>query len=252
MRQSYGAGTEGVRVGGVSVTAVGINSLVKLAKLLTTLDKDALIKFRAMNERLKPTFQVKLKEYMQKSCADKAGIHRNREKGLKWISNTLDVIPGGLGRGISSLQVIVKDKQAQKFAHIYDVGGVILPKRAEHLAVPTHQLRSGIGIPLHYNLEQPPEEVLNLVQARGMKTVTIPLKTGDKMIIGRIKELGSASKSIYKNIPLYLLTHSVAVTPTYWARDGLYEFTQNYAIPTLVKEGQIEFRKMQKELISGT
>lgn len=252
MKTASGIGSEGIKVRGVKVTAVGINGLVKLSKLISKLDEDVTIKFREMNKRLKPIFQAKLKEYMQKSCIEKAGQYKNRAKGLKWIGNTLDVIPGGLGSGVSALQVIVKDKESQKFAHIYDVGGTILPKRATNLAIPTHQLRGGFGLPLNYSRDLPPEEVLNLVQASGIKTVMIPLKTGDKMIIGRIKNSGNFGKTSYKNIPLYILTKSVVVDPTHWARDGLYNFVQQYALTTLVFEGNKEFKKIQKELTHVT
>jgi hypothetical protein len=257
MAKVYGQSAGGGRTGGYKITAIGINHLVKLAKQLEGMKGNAVFRFRELNKQLKPVLMQDLKYSMVSSCHKKAGLFASKAKGLQWVGNTLDVIPGGVGSGISGMQVIVTDKNAAKFAKIYDTGGVIVPKgTSKYLAVATWQLKKGAtpGVSLGYSRDVLPKDTLSLFHARNIKTVSIPLKgAGDrKLIIGKFPGLTSSGTKFNAQIPLFLLTKSVTVTPTHWASDGMKSFIHDFALPKLTKAARHEFTVMAYELGHGS
>lgn len=257
MAKVYGTGVGGGRTGGFKITAIGVNHLVKMAKQLNDMQQKVAFRFRELNKRLKPTLMADLKQNMVASCIKKSSLYPTKAKGLKWIGNTVDVIPGGVGQGISGMQVIVTDKNVAKFAKIYDKGGVIVPKgTSKYLAVGTWQLKKGAtpGVRISYNRDVLPKDVLSLFHAHNIKTVSIPLKgAGDrKLIIGKFPGLTSSGTKFNAQVPLFLLTKSVTVTPTYWAEDGMKSFIHNHALPKLTAAAQQEFRVMAYELGHGS
>ena len=264
-----GINASGVSSRGVSVAVQGINELVKFTKRIGKLEEMATLRFREINTQLKSEFKLKLKESMIQACRNRT----IRKHGHEWIANTLDVIPGGGGRGTSSLQVIVKDKNTQKFAKIWDEGGVILPRYATHLAIPTTQLlkNSTFGLPLHYTNDLLPRQVLGLLHDKGIVTTTITLSgstlggssgtfTG-KLIVaklrnpplapGEVAQRNPGQKVTYKQIGLYILASKVHVTPSYWARDGLKYF-RSYAVDRLMQIGKANLAELKKDLVHGS
>mgnify|MGYP003611568252 CR=1 FL=1 len=193
-----GIGHEGLTVKGWSVTATGINKLVKMAKNMDELPNRMGYKFRALNQRLKPVFKKLLIHHLQRSCDEKGKI--SRPKGHKWIRNSLNVIPGGMGRGVSALRVIITDRNVAKFAHIYDVGGTIHPISSKYLALPTFQFQKGTsnGLPMSWDRDKTPREQLDALKAKGYSTMAIPIGgTGAKMVETDAPQVSIASGSAH-------------------------------------------------------
>ena len=253
MKRVYGTGTAGGRTGGVHITAVGINQLVKLAKNITEFNKEVTIKFREINKTLKAPLAEDLKACMKLSCNKKAQEFKSKARALLWIGNSIDVISGGSGPGISSLQVIVTNKQVEKFAKIYNEGGTIIPKVRQYLTVPTWQLKTdSFGLPLSYDRTQTPENIIGLLQSKGVKTFTVQLKGSDnKLILGRVENDTIPSEK-NKNIPLFLLTKAVVVEPTYWAKAGMFTFINGVALPRIINEGKVIFKRAKENLLNVT
>lgn len=191
----YGSSSEGFHIKGWSVRAIGINNLVKMAKSIDAYTNRLGYKFRALNKELKPKFKTVLLQYLRKSCDEKGKLMR--PKGHLWIKNSLEVIPGGAGRGISALQVITTNPNTAKFAHIYDVGGTIRPIKSKYLTVPTRQFQAGLsyGLPMSWDRERTPSEVYGTLKAKGIKTFAIPLHGSGPVTTAAEMETSNASLS---------------------------------------------------------
>ena len=234
--------------------AIGVNGLVRLTKLVSDLETKTQLKFRELNAKYKPTLMAQFLTALKLSCDDKGA--NMRPLGHKKIKNSLYIVPGGLGSGRSAFQVRVAGPAAN-FARIYDKGGIITPKPGTRfLAVPLSSLRS-----LSLNVSgKSPREVLNLLQASGVQTATIPLNrhgqkddyqlggqgeydasTGSyssfagKLIVGKFKISGPNKTVAIKQVGLYALIYQVQVKPSYWLRDGVENFVANKAVPLLMQ-----------------
>ena len=237
----------------LKLQAIGVNGLVKLAKMVGNLETDATFKFRALNSKYKPTLMAKALTELKLSCDEKGASMR--PLGHRKIKNSLYLTTGGLGSGVSAFQVKVAGTAA-KFARIYDVGGLITPKMGnKYLAVPLSSLQS-----LSLNTKgKSPRVVLNMLNSAGVQTATIPLNrhsqkddlqvagkgeydavTGStqsfagKLIIGKFKISGPGNTVKVKQVGLYALIHQVRVKPSHWLRDGIQDFVGSQAIPLLI------------------
>lgn len=253
-------------VAGVKLRAVGVNGLVRLAKLVEAAPKETRFRFREINRQYKVTLMARYLRALKESTDEKGS--KMRPRGHQKIKNSLYIQAGGLGRGVSAFQVHVAGV-AGKFAGIYDHGGIIHPSRGRWLAVPTVQLQN-----LSVNLSgKSPREVLSLLQSQGVKTTTIKANRGavsndyqlggvgfynaqsggnasftGKLIIGKFyrSSVGRTQPAGYKQVGLYALIHEIKVPASWWLRDGTERFVTEDAVPLMSRAAREAAEKISK------